>query len=352
MKEPAPGEREVVQHSALHGQHSRERRAARARAVPLCHDVAQAVPDERHREHMESRDDHLAGLAMLRGASILQDLDDHAIVGDMERAGLRALPSNDAEFVGCVAVVHWSSEARCDLAPQEGREHLAASDHRSQTVCVRAVPCHGLPDPRQQPGRPRDHLGPLGVKPRDELRGRKAAVEQRLSIQADTADDALGHVPVTGIIRARKRQARPPVPGPNPQIAQRSYLKRAREPLLAPRAADRERHAGGAAGRVGEQRGDVHPSSHDVFQWRFLKITPAREGDAGQVRQGPDVARREAMAVEERPVMRNVLVGMIDEAAQVRLLEGHDVVPTCVPVTLHGPRDSRKVRDADHRTAC
>ena len=55
------------------------------------------------------------------------------------------------------------------------------------------------------------------------------------------------------------------------------------------------------------------------------------------------------MALEERPVARNALVGMIDEAAQVRLLECDDLVPTSVPVARRGPHNSRKVRDADHR---
>jgi len=82
-----------------------------------------------------------------------------------------------------------------------------------------------------------------------------------------------------------------------------------------------------------------------------MEITPGGHRDPGQVAHRSDVLGLEVMAVEERPVVRNVLVRMGDEAAELSLLEGDDLVPSGAPVTPHDPCHAREVRDTDHRAA-
>ncbi len=77
------------------------------------------------------------------------------------------------------------------------------------------------------------------------------------------------------------------------------------------------------------------PARHGVRRWRLLGITPGGHRDPGQVAHRSDVLRLEVMVVEERPIVRNVVVRMGDEAAELSLLEGDDLVPSGAPVTPH-----------------
>ncbi len=200
----------------------------------------------------------------------------------------------------------------------------------------------------QGPGRARDHGGAERVQPSQELCGRRPTVEEHLAVQAEGSHEPLGTVPVPGILAARQHEPHPRVPGPHAEIPQGAQAKCGRDALLHPCPAHPERLPRGSARGVHDEPGRVHPTRQQRREWRRLQITARRDRDAREIGDGSDVARLDAMALEQGPVVRHVRVGVSNEPAQLGILERDDLVPRGAPVAGRAPEVPGDVEDTDH----
>src|SRR4051794_38765055 len=94
--------REKIDHAALYLSNARKRLATSATALSPCSDVAEVVPDERHRVGVQVRDHHLPPLTHRCRLTFVQYFEDYAIVAGVELAACAALPREQGELVAGV----------------------------------------------------------------------------------------------------------------------------------------------------------------------------------------------------------------------------------------------------------
>jgi len=97
-----------------------------ARATSPRRKIPRAIPDQRHAQGVEMRDDDLATVG--RGAVFIEQFDDHAFHRDVIRP-LRALMRDEARLAGTVAIHHRNADDRFDRRAIRRRQHFARREH-------------------------------------------------------------------------------------------------------------------------------------------------------------------------------------------------------------------------------
>jgi hypothetical protein len=117
--------------------------------------------------------------------------------------------------------------------------------------------------------------------------------------------------------------------GPQPQHPE--------DPLLGPRAADRERLARRAAGPPDDQAIRRYAPRDHLASRQRPEILSRRDGYGGQVGHAADVGGPEAVSIEEPPVVGHAVVGMRHQLAEPPVLERSHLVAAGARTTRQHP---------------
>src|SRR5215213_1350123 len=104
--------------------------------------------------------------------------------------------------------------------------------------------------------------------------------------------------------------------------------------VLQPGAANDEGLAGGTAGSGGQQTSGIMSCRDHLLQRHAAQVLLRADGYQVEIDGAADVPGMQPVPVEERPVVRHVLVGMHQQPAQLGVAELCQL-PTGAPQVLH-----------------
>src|SRR6185436_8653209 len=102
MHDPPVGEREVVEHATLYRADRGKPASTATRLLSANDDVADSIPEERHRSGVERRDHGFAALSGCSWTPVDENFEDYRVVAHVQRAALWALPRDEVELVAVV----------------------------------------------------------------------------------------------------------------------------------------------------------------------------------------------------------------------------------------------------------